>query len=83
MPGQNWSRPLPRKMLVTGVINLSTLADVRVLLDRHLPSEFKDKATWRHVTGELEKAAGGAETEDIAVALRLVLYLEGVTCVMK
>jgi hypothetical protein len=39
--------------------------------------EFKDKATWRYVTGELEKAADGAETEDIAVALRMVLSFEG------
>jgi hypothetical protein len=83
MPRQNWSRPLPRKMLVAGVIKLSTLADVRELLDRHLPPEFKGKDTWRHVTGELEKAAGGAETEDIAVALRMVLSMEGVTCVVK
>jgi hypothetical protein len=70
-------------MLVAGIIKLSTLVDVRELLDRHLPSEFKDSATWRYVTGELEKAAGGAETEDIAVALRMVLSLEGVTCVVK
>jgi hypothetical protein len=70
-------------MIVAGVIRLSTLADVRELLDRHLPSEFKNKTTWRYVTGELEKAARGAETEDIAVALRMVLSLEGVTCVVK
>jgi hypothetical protein len=34
------------KMLVVGVIKLSTRADVRELLDRHLPSEFKDRARW-------------------------------------
>jgi hypothetical protein len=83
MPRQDWSRPLPRKMLVAGVIKLSTLADARELLDRHLPPEFKDKTTWRYVTGELEKAASGAETESFAVALRMVLSLEGVTCVVK
>jgi hypothetical protein len=70
-------------MVVAGVIKLSTLADVSELLDRHLPSEFKDKTTWRHVSGELEKAAGGAEMGDIAVALRMVLSLEGVTCVVQ
>ena len=53
------------------------------LHDRHLPSEFKEKGTGRHVSGELEKAAGGAETQDIAVALRMVLSLDGVPCVMK
>jgi len=82
MPRQDWSRRLPRKLLVAGVISLSTLADVRELLDRHLPPEFKHKAFWRHVAGEHEKAAAG-ETESIAAALRMVLSLEGATCVVR
>jgi hypothetical protein len=61
----------------------SAEADVHELHDRHLPSEFKEKGTGRHVSGKLEKAAGGAETQDIAVALRMVLSLDGVPCVMK
>jgi hypothetical protein len=34
------------------------LADVRDLIERHLPKEFRAKPTWRYVTAQLTK--GGA-----------------------
>jgi hypothetical protein len=33
---------------------------------------------WRHVTNDLAKAAAGADTASVSVALRMVLSMEGV-----
>ena len=60
-------------------MTLKTLADVRTLM-RHLPSEHRERPTWRHVAAELEQAAAGADTVDVVVALRLALMLENVEC---
>jgi hypothetical protein len=60
-------------------MTLSTLADVRALL-WHLPAEHRERPTWRHVAAELEQAAAGADTVDVAIAPRLVLMLENVEC---
>jgi len=73
----DWSRPLPRSLVIPTVMTLKTLADVRELM-RHLPPEHRERPTWRHVAAELEKAAAGADPVDVAVALRLALSLEGV-----
>jgi hypothetical protein len=45
---------------------------------RHLPAEHRERHTWRYVAAELERAAAGADTVD--VALRMALTLEGVEC---
>ena len=47
----NWSRPLPRSLVIPEVMTLVTLTDVRELIEGHLPAHFRDKATWR-VRGE-------------------------------
>jgi hypothetical protein len=60
-------------------MDLVTLADVRALLG-HLPKQTREKSTWQHVVAELDKAAAGAETADVSVALQMVLNLEGVEC---
>ncbi len=75
----DWSRPLPRSLVIPSVMRLRTLADVRELM-RHLPAEHRKRPTWRHVAAELEQAAAGADPVDVAVALRLVLMLENVEC---
>ncbi len=60
-------------------MTLRTLGDVRELM-RHLPREHRARRTWRHVAAELEQAAAGADTVDVAIALRLALMLENVEC---
>jgi hypothetical protein len=73
---------LPRPLVIPEVMTLKTLADVRMVM-RHLPPCRRERRTWRHVAAELEKAAAGADTADVSVALRMVLSLEGVECWTK
>ena len=74
----DWSRPLPQQIVIPDLMTLRTLADVRVLLS-HLPKEYRAKETWRHVAKTLDEAAGGEiEPLEVAVALKLVLSLEGI-----
>jgi hypothetical protein len=40
----DWSRPLPRPLTVPTVMKLSTLADVRDLVDKHLPEQYPPQA---------------------------------------
>jgi hypothetical protein len=75
----NWSRPLPRPLVIPTVINLSTLAEVRALIDR-LPAQTRNKPTWRYVRKKLSEAASGGDTMDAVVALQIALHLEGVEC---
>jgi hypothetical protein len=35
---------------------------------------------WHYVAAQLDKAAAGADTADVAIALRIVLSIEGVEC---
>ena len=53
------------------------------LIEKHLPAETRKKATWRHVTSCLAEAAAGTDTLDVAVALQMVLSMEGVECRRK
>jgi hypothetical protein len=61
-------------------MTLATLADVRTLIAKHLPTHFRDKRSWRHVAAELDKAAAGGDTAEASLALRMALSLEGVEC---
>ena len=66
-------------LTIPTVMKLSTLADVRDLVDKHLPKQYRRKPTWRHVSTEIAKAAEGEkDLLEICVSLRLVLALEGV-----
>jgi hypothetical protein len=47
---------------------------------RHLAHWLTFASSWRHVAAQLEQAAAGADTADVAVALRMVLMLENVEC---
>ncbi len=60
-------------------MKLKTLADVRTLIG-HVPKERRALATWRHVEKYLAAAAAGGDVRDAAIALRLVLMMEGVPC---
>jgi hypothetical protein len=39
------------------VIELATLADVRLLVEKHLPKEYRSKFSWRPLAGLLKRAA--------------------------
>jgi len=80
LPHLNWSRALPRPLVIPTVMMVKTIADVR-MLPRHLPEDRHEWHTWRDVAAELEQAAAGAgDTVNVAVALRMVLMLENVEC---
>jgi hypothetical protein len=55
----NWSRPLPRPLVIPKVMTLKTLADVRQLM-RHLPAGHRERSTWCYVDALLADAAAGA-----------------------
>ncbi len=77
--GRDWSRCLPHPLTIPKVMNLTTLDDVRKLM-RHLPEDHRQRQTWRHVAKQLEEAAAGADTVNVAISLRVALMLEGVEC---
>jgi len=57
-------------------MTLAMLADVRALIEKHLPQDRRKRSTWRHVVAELDKTAAGADTADVSIALRIALMLE-------
>jgi hypothetical protein len=71
----DFSRPLPRSLVIPKLMTLRTLADVRTLL-RHLPAATRAKSTWQHVADELTKAAAGDDPRDVYIALQMVFELE-------
>ena len=81
MPAPNWSRPLPRPIIIPDVMELATLADVRALVEKHLPAEYRSKFTWHQLAGLLRRAAEGRQdVAEVSTALRIVLQLEGIRC---
>ena len=65
MPNRpNWSRSLAQPLTIPGLMKLTTLADVRALIDQHLPKDVRDKATWRYVRDQLVEAAHGGDVVD-------------------
>jgi hypothetical protein len=75
----DWSRLLPRPLIIPKVKTLATPADVRKLM-QHLPADHHQLPRWQHLAAELDKTAAGADVVDVAVALRLALMLEKVEC---
>lgn len=45
---------------------------------QHLPKDHSSRSTWQHIAAEIDKAAAGADTADVSIALRIVLVLEHV-----
>ena len=72
-PRPDWSRLLPRPLVIPTVLRLTTLADVRALIERHLPSDRRDVPAWRYVRQKLDEAASGGKAMDVAVALQIAL----------
>jgi hypothetical protein len=80
----DWSRPLLRPLNIPSVMKLSTLADLRDLVEKHLPQQYRRKPTWKHVSNEIAKAADGEkDLLEICVSVRLVPALEGVECLLE
>jgi len=62
----DYSQPLPRPLVIPGVMTLKTLGDVRSLLG-HLPKDVRARSTWQGVANQLDAAARGADPADVAV----------------
>jgi len=73
----DYSQPLPDALVISSVMTLKTLRDVRSLLG-HLPKDVRARSTWQTVAAQLDAAARGADPVSVAVALQLVLMLEKV-----
>src|SRR5262249_8769991 len=54
-PRPDWSRPLPRPLIIPDV------ADVRGLIEKHLPAEYRSEFTWRQLAGLIRRAAEGQQ----------------------
>jgi hypothetical protein len=80
LPRPNWSRALPRPLVIPEIMTLKTLADVQELM-RRLPEDRLQRQMWRHVALQLKQAAADGDTTKVAVSLRMVLSMEGVECV--
>ena len=81
LPYHNWRRPLPRPIVIPKVMTLSTLEDVRALVHKHLPAEYRSKQTWQRVATITTAAARGQlPPDEVFVAVRMVLQLEGMAC---
>jgi hypothetical protein len=82
-PRSNWSRPLPRSLVIPDVMTLATLADVRELIGQ-LSADRRARSTWRYVAAQLTQAANGKiQPAEAAAALVVVLALESVICRTK
>ena len=64
MARPNWSRTLPRPLKIPTVMTLATLADIRELVERHLPAECRERETWQHVAAQLNAAARGGDIDE-------------------
>ena len=53
-PRSNWSRPLPRPIIIPEIMTLTTLADVRTLIQKLMSRDRRERSTWRHVAVQLE-----------------------------
>ena len=83
LPRPNWSRPLPKLLIVSGVLTAATLNDVRVMIERQLPAASRANEMWRYVSNELRKAALGSDTAEFSAVLEMALSIEGLEWALK
>jgi hypothetical protein len=80
LPCQTWHRPLPRRIVIPKVMTLSTLEDVRASASA-FAGRYREKQTWqRMATLTTAAARGQLVPEEVSVAVRMVLQLEGIRC---
>jgi hypothetical protein len=74
-------KPVPKNRRSRPTSKNCTLDDVRVLMQKHLPAEYRTKFAWRQLAAMLRRTAQGkTDCAELATALQLVLKLEGVMC---
>jgi hypothetical protein len=80
VPYHNWRRRLPRPIVFPDVpLKLSTIADIRDLVHKRLPAAYKQ--VWQRVAVITAAVARGEpRAEEVTVALRMVLAIEGLQC---
>jgi hypothetical protein len=77
----DWSRALPQALDFASVVTVTTLGDVRLLVERHLPASRRDRPHWRSVARALTNAAtGGGDAVEVEAALMLAGAIEGLSC---
>jgi hypothetical protein len=73
---------LPQVLTVSG-LTATTLNDVRVMIERHLPAASQAKEMWRYVSNQLREAALGGDTAEFCSVLEMALSLEGLEWTLK
>jgi hypothetical protein len=76
----DWSRPLPRPLDVASILTVTTIGDVRNLVERHLPAAHRELPHWRSVARALTEAAAGGDATKVEVGLWLAAAIEGLSC---
>jgi hypothetical protein len=79
----NWSRPLPKLLIVSGAMTMATLNDVRVMIERHLPVASRANEMWTYVSNQLREAALGSDTAQFCSVFEMALSIEGLECTFK
>jgi hypothetical protein len=78
VPAPNWSQPLPRPIIIPEVMKLATLADVRALVEKYLPAEYRTKSLGGIASMLRRAAQGNEDAGEVAAAVQIVLKIEGV-----
>jgi hypothetical protein len=71
----DWSRRLPRPLVIPKVTTLRTLGDVRTFIERRLPASYREKEIWQIVAAKLAEASRVGDCADVSLTLRIVLSL--------
>jgi class 3 adenylate cyclase len=79
----NWSRPLPKLLIVSGVMTVATLNDARVMIERHVPVASRANEMWRYVSNQLRGAALDGNMAEFCSVLEMALSIEGLEWTLK
>jgi class 3 adenylate cyclase len=72
----NWSRPLPKLLIVSGVMTAATLNDVRVMIERHLPAASRANEMWRYSRTSFGKPRLAATRRNFPLSWRWLFRLK-------